>query len=167
MDICIFKSSTKSLGQLFQYLGVVCISVPVTFLSRFLFAQIMTFGWSVVAANYLGMVIVFFLSRRYAFGIKQINTLMVFRFVAVAHIGLIVVWFVSFVMRFGLDSYSEYVSHMNLNDMIGLIGWLEWSGREVWIIDGFCHGIGIVSGFFVNFFGHKYFSFRREAISGN
>ena len=78
--------------QAFLYLQASVIGTLAKFFSRFLFAELVSFGWSIILANYVGMVFVFLLSYKHAFGVQAIQWRMILKFAIVAHIGLLVVW---------------------------------------------------------------------------
>lgn len=111
-------------------------------------------------ANYVGMVIVFFLSYRYAFGVERFRYGMVARFMIVAHVGLAVVWMASLLARYICKIGIELLGYADETDFMMLLLTESFAPYSAMLLDGFCHGAGIVTGFFANFFGHKYFSFK-------
>ena len=86
---------TRTSAQAFLYLQASVIGTLCNFFSRFAFSEWFSFGLSVVLANYVGMIIVFCLSYKRAFGVSKATVPMVLRFALVAHVGLVVVWAVS------------------------------------------------------------------------
>lgn len=149
--------------QAFRYLQASIVGTLANFGSRFILAQWMSFGWSVIAANYIGMALVFLLSYKRAFGVRKVNWRMVGRFVVVAHIGLLTVWAVSVACLWGvrlvLPETGETLRILAenttlLHELPPII-----LARLSSIIEGGCHAVGIICGFLVNFFGHKWFSF--------
>ena len=86
---------TRTSAQAFLYLQASVIGTLCNFFSRFAFSEWFSFGVSVVLANYVGMIIVFCLSYKRAFGVSKATVPMVLRFALVAHVGLVVVWAVS------------------------------------------------------------------------
>ena len=155
------QSRANTGKQAWLYLQASIVGTLANFFSRFLFAEFMSFGWSVIMANYVGMVIVFILSYRYAFGVENFRYSMAFRFALVAHVGLVVVWLASLLMRYGCTASIEFMGYISEAEFMAKLLPQELSIYGVPLIDGFCHGVGIVTGFFANFFGHKYFSFRK------
>lgn len=153
--------NTKKCPQILRYLMVVCIAAPANFFSRFFFALFMSFGWSVVVSNYVGMILVFLMSYKTVFGAKGFQWRMAFRFALVAHVGLVVVWLASLLMRYGCTASIEFMGYISEAEFMAKLLPQELSIYGVPLIDGFCHGVGIVTGFFANFFGHKYFSFKK------
>lgn len=152
--------------QAWLYLQASIVGTLANFFSRFLFAEFMDFGWSVVMANYVGMVIVFILSYRYAFGVECFRWDMAIRFALVAHFGLGVVWIASLLMRWICEVGIEQLGYSSEADFMTLLLPEPFVVYGSKLIDGFCHGVGIVTGFFANFFGHKYFSFNNNYIRG-
>ena len=92
---------------------------------------------------------------------------MILKFAIVAHIGLLVVWLAATAAHWVVYGVVSFTFHNDLHTLVS-----EWgfSGTSAaWIarfMDGSCHGFGIICGFLVNFFGHKYFSFA-PSESGN
>ena len=158
---------TKTSRQAFLYLQASVIGTLCNFFSRFLFSLWFSFGVSVVLANYVGMVIVFCLSYKRAFGVSKATWAMMIRFAIVAHVGLLVVWAVST----GFFTLIQNLCPPLLvqEEAFGMLeiffpGWSANASLSQWIprmTEGGCHGAGIVAGFLVNFFGHKLFSFAR------
>ena len=153
--------------QAFLYLQASVIGTLANFFSRFLFAELVNFGWSIILANYVGMVFVFLLSYKHAFGVQAIQWRMILKFAIVAHIGLLVVWLAATAAHWVVYGVVSFTFHNDLHTLVS-----EWgfSGTSAaWIarfMDGSCHGFGIICGFLVNFVGHKYFSFA-PSESGN
>lgn len=150
-------ASNQTARQAGRYLQASIVGTLANFLSRFPLTELMGFEASVIVANYLGMGIVFLLSYRRAFGIEHPTAGMGARFVLVAHVGLATVWLVSTLSLTLLGGWLPAFAQ----------AWLpqDWSTLGPWLprlVEGFCHGLGIVAGFFVNFFGHRMFSFRQS-----
>ena len=154
------QSRANTGKQAWLYLQASIVGTLANFFSRFLFAEFMSFGWSVIMANYVGMVIVFILSYRYAFGVENFRYSMAFRFALVAHVGLVVVWLASLFMHWICEVGIEWLGYSSEATLMALFLPEPFVVYASKLIDGFCHGVGIVTGFFANFFGHKYFSFR-------
>ena len=168
--------------QAFLYLQASIIGTLANFISRFPLAQAVGFELSVILSTYVGMVVVFLLSYRRAFAVRRANAGMVARFVLVAHIGLAVVW-VGSTLSFtavrllapellqpesaravlenffaSLPAAGGFLQEHNV--AVGLSGWLPG------ILEGACHAFGIVAGFFVNFVGHRTYSFAGDVVDG-
>lgn len=155
----------RTSAQAFLYLQASIIGTLCNLFSRFAFSEWFSFGVSVVLANYVGMIIVFCLSYKRAFGVSKATVPMMLRFALVAHIGLIVVWaistgFFSLIQWLLPPLLSQTEAFQTLEALFP-----GWSGNPAladWIprlTEGGCHGMGILAGFLVNFFGHKLFSF--------
>ncbi|MDX9819065.1 MAG: hypothetical protein RBT16_09145 [Desulfococcus multivorans] len=167
MDSATIESDIDTRKQAFLYLQASIVGTLGNFFSRFVFAEIMTFGWSVIIANYVGMVIVFFISYRYAFGVKRFQYGMAARFALVAHVGLAVVWGSALLVHEVIEILAQWAGFSSLYAFVNTIvsaHWVDWGVR---LIDSTCHGLGILSGFFVNFFGHKFFSFKDTWLTCN
>lgn len=149
------------------YLQASLIGTLVNFVSRFPLAEVMSFGASVVAANYFGMVLVFLLSYKRAFAAERANRKMILRFAAVAHAGLVVTWLSALAAReaaffaapalFDATSATALLASFNLDGVSPLL-----TGAVLMrLTEGFCHGCGIVTGFVCNYLGHSLYSFKK------
>lgn len=138
--------------QAFVYLQASIIGTLANFAARFPLTPLVGFEASVVLSTYIGMGLVFALSFRRAFGVRRPDPAMILRFILVAHVGLITVWLVS------TAAYGPA--------RLGLSAWFPVSSAAAvpLILEGGCHGLGIVAGFAVNFLGHRNYSFRRNAL---
>lgn len=87
--------SSATARQAFLYLQASVIGTLANFVSRFAWSELAGFEAGVLLATYTGMVIVFLLSYRRAFGVRRPDAAMCLRFVLVAHAGMAVVWVVS------------------------------------------------------------------------
>ena len=112
---------TRTSAQAFLYLQASVIGTLCNFFSRFAFSEWFSFGVSVVLANYVGMIIVFCLSYKRAFGVSKATVPMVLRFALVAHVGLVVVWPVST----GLFSLIQWLLPQLLSGAL--------AGRPSWV----------------------------------
>lgn len=148
--------------QASRYLGASIVGTLVNFVARFPLGEVMPFELSVILANYLGMALVFALSYRRAFGVERPDWGMGMRFALVAHIGLMVVWLTAVACQMALRLLWPALSEPSLLAAelpAPLNAYAAWGPR---LGDGFCHGVGIVVGFFSNFFGHREYSFRQK-----
>jgi len=146
--------------QAFRYLQAAVAGTLANFFSRFLFAEWMGFGWSVVVANYVGMVIVFIFSYKRAFGAAQADRLMIGKFVLVAHGGLLLVWGVSTSMFWLVQNiFPRLLSSETVYPLLNEMATVNWGEIVKRMTEGCCHGSGILVGFLGNFTGHKRFSF--------
>lgn len=150
----------KNSRQALLYLHASIVGTLANFFSRFLFADLVGFGWSLILANYVGMVIVFLLSYRYAFRVQIIQWRMVLKFTMVAHLGLLVVWFTATTLHHVVYGLINFLFDNSMYSLVFINSTSDafavWAVR---LVDGCCHGFGIICGFLINFFGHKYFSF--------
>lgn len=167
--------------QAFLYLQASIIGTLANFVSRFAWSELVGFEAGVLLATYTGMVIVFLLSYRRAFGVRRPDAAMGLRFVLVAHAGMAVVWVVSVAALRAAESLVPLLpgwpvagdgAGVSLHDPAawravlpqGLAAALApVMGRA---LEGGCHAAGIVAGFVVNFAGHKLYSFRRQGGDG-
>ena len=153
-------SGAPATRQAFLYLQASVLGTLANFVFRFPLAELVGFEASVVLSTYLGMAVVFALSYRRAFGIRHPDLGMGLRFVLVAHIGLVTVWLIStaaygLLRLLGPDLLDPRSSARLLPD--GLIAYAPLIPR---LAEGGCHALGIIGGFFVNFLGHRNYSFR-------
>lgn len=130
--------------QLTSYVSASVIGTGANFITRFFLSSYVGFALSMVLSTYIGMIIIFFISYHKIFS-KELPAWVAFiRFTIVAHIGLLSV------VLFGTMAHNI------------LISFLEFPQTS--IIDGTSHAIGIITGFFINFIGHSYFSFSTTII---
>jgi putative flippase GtrA len=113
-------------------------SALINVLARVGLSQIMVFGWAVVAAYIIAMLIAYVLNRIFVFepSGRSVAEEMV-KFILVNMVALVQVWAVSVFLKnwalpwIGWTFYPELVAHM----------------------------AGVASPIFTSYFGHKYFSF--------
>lgn len=169
--------------QAFLYLQASIIGTLANFVSRFAWSELVGFEAGVLLATYIGMVIVFLLSYRRAFGVRRPDVAMCLRFVLVAHAGMAVVWVVSVAALRVVESLVTLLPGWPVPaDMGGAAGGMGAALHDaaIWravlphdvgtllapvmgrVLEGGCHAAGIVAGFVVNFAGHKLYSFRRH-----
>lgn len=169
--------------QAFLYLQASIIGTLANFVSRFAWSELVGFEAGVLLATYTGMVIVFLLSYRRAFGVRRPDAAMCLRFVLVAHVGMAVVWVVSVAALrvvealvvllpgwpvaargdgMGAALHDASIWRAVLPQGMGTL-LAPLMGRA---LEGGCHAAGIVAGFVVNFAGHKLYSFRRRGGGG-
>lgn len=159
--------SLSAQRQAWRYLQASIIGTLANFLSRFPLTEVIGFGPSVLVANYIGMALVYLLSYKRAFAAKQADTGTIGRFVLVAHVGLGVTWAVSMLTLYAVASLlPELLAETSTRELLAAWGLGELfigfdSGWIPQMVEGFCHGCGIVAGFFMNFFGHRLYSFGR------
>jgi putative flippase GtrA len=130
------------LRTLSRYFTASVIGTALNFASRFLFELFMPFLYSVAAATYVGMVVIFVLSYKRIFATTLSWKTAFLRFAITAHVGLAVVMGCS---EFALWALDPFVSDQ-----------LPQS-----LINGAAHAFGIGVGFVFNFLGHLFFSFAR------
>ena len=128
-------------SEFFQFLIVGGFSAGVNFISRIGFSELVSYRYAIVLAYLVGMLTAFLLSKHYVFeksGRSFKNELRDFTIVNI--FAVIQVWFISvglaeyFFPYISFRFYPEEVAHL-----IGL-------------------GIPVIS----SYFGHKYYSFRKE-----
>lgn len=168
---------TATARQAFLYLQASIIGTLANFVSRFAWSELVGFEAGVLLATYTGMVIVFLLSYRRAFGVRRPDAAMCLRFVLVAHAGMAVVWVVSVAALRVAESLVPLLpgwpaaadgAGVPLHDPAAWRAVLPQGGAAVLApamgraLEGGCHAAGIVAGFVVNFAGHKLYSFRRQ-----
>lgn len=179
-------SSTR---QAFLYLQASIIGTLANFVSRFAWSELVGFEVGVLLATYTGMVIVFLLSYRRAFGVRRPDVAMCLRFVLVAHVGMAVVWVVSVAALRMVELLVTLLPGWPVSRIGGVAGAAGGMGEAlhdaaIWravlpqgtgtllapimgrALEGGCHAAGIVAGFVVNFAGHKLYSFRRRSGDG-
>uniref|UniRef100_B8DQ01 GtrA-like protein domain-containing protein n=1 Tax=Nitratidesulfovibrio vulgaris (strain DSM 19637 / Miyazaki F) TaxID=883 RepID=B8DQ01_NITV9 len=182
---CPMPSATTR--QAVLYLQASVIGTLANFVSRFAWSELLGFEAGVLLATYTGMVIVFLLSYRRAFGVRRPDAAMCLRFVLVAHVGMAVVWVVSVAALRVVESLVVLLPGWPVPaDMGGVAGGMGAALHDaaIWravlphdvgtllapvmgrALEGGCHAAGIVAGFVVNFAGHKLYSFRRRGRDG-
>jgi len=114
----------------------------VNFGSRIIFSEWMDFRWSVLLAYVVGMVTAFLLSKLFVFESSGKHALQEFvKFTLVNLAAVAQVWGISVVLaefllpKMGVVSFREEIAHF----------------------------VGLVIPVFSSYYGHKYFSFRRDA----
>jgi putative flippase GtrA len=172
---------TATARQAFLYLQASIIGTLANFVSRFAWSELVGFEAGVLLATYTGMVIVFLLSYRRAFGVRRPDAAMGLRFVLVAHAGMAVVWVVSVAALRVAESLVPLLpgwpaaadgAGVLLHDPAAWRAVLPQGGAAALApvmgraLEGGCHAAGIVAGFVVNFAGHKLYSFRRRGEGG-
>lgn len=162
------SSPTSAKKQAWRYLQASLIGTLANFFSRFPLTELIGFGASVIVANYIGMALVFLLSYRRAFAVRRADWGMVGRFALVAHTGLAGVWAVSVLcltlLRTFLPASLDPQTTAALLEALGL-GSAAAVLDPAWIprlMEGACHATGIVAGFGINFWGHRWYSFRKR-----
>jgi putative flippase GtrA len=172
--------------QAFLYLQASILGSASNFVSRFAWSELVGFEVGVLLATYTGMVIVFLMSYRRAFGVRRPDVAMCLRFVLVAHVGMAVVWVVSVAALRVAESLVVLLPGWSVfpnGAVSGGVGaalhdadnWRAVLPHDVGALlapvmgralEGGCHAAGIVAGFVVNFAGHKLYSFRRRSGDG-
>jgi putative flippase GtrA len=166
----------ESLRNFGIYLSIACAGVAsnlftATFLRR---SFGVNFGSSIVLGYLTGMVLGFFLTKAFAFNARHSGnaTREAIKFFMVSMVALSVTWFFSevslrvinawFVRVPVTQSLLEALVKETSNGFSGLLGInlsLSFIDRQLFANLG---GIGF--GFFANFFGHKYFTFKTTGL---
>ena len=150
--------------DLLNYLWIAIIGTAVNIGSRIIYSEKfgVEFGTSVVIAYATGMVVGFALSKLFAFKSRTSDNTYseAAKFVMVSGAALTVTWFVSVVIKHEADVILSnnpriYSTAINIAAATGE----KFVNREL-----ASHVIGIGIGFFVNYFGHKFFTFRKTGV---
>jgi len=119
------------------------VAAVVNIASRYVINKFTYFELAVVVAYLIGMLTAYILCRSYVFGPSgRTRTSEMRRFVLVNIGALVVVWVVS----------------------VGLARVMFPAIGLTWHADDIAHVVGVFAPAVVSFFGHKYYSFRREPV---
>jgi putative flippase GtrA len=166
----------EALRNFAVYLGIACIGVTSNLITATILRKSfgVNFGSSIVLGYLSGMIIGFFLTKAFAFNARNSGnaTREAIKFFMVSMVALTVTWFFSeislrvinawFVRVPVTQSLLEALVKETSNGFSGLIGMklsLAFIDRQLFANLG---GIGF--GFFANFFGHKYFTFKSTGL---
>lgn len=166
----------EALRNFAVYLGIACIGVGSNLITATILRKSfgVNFGSSIVLGYLSGMIIGFFLTKAFAFNARNSGnaTREAIKFFMVSMVALTVTWFFSeislrvinawFVRVPVTQSLLEALVKETSNGFSGLIGMklsLAFIDRQLFANLG---GIGF--GFFANFFGHKYFTFKSTGL---
>lgn len=158
------------------YLAIACTGVASNLFTATLLRRSfgVNFGSSIVLGYFTGMVLGFFLTKAFAFGARHSGnaTREALKFFMVSMVALTVTWFFSelslrlinawFLRVPVTQSLLEALVNETSNGFSGLLGVkisLAFIDRQLFANLG---GIGF--GFFANFFGHKYFTFKTTGL---
>lgn len=162
----------KSVRNFAVYFSIACAGVASNIItSTFLRRQFdVGFGSSIVLGYLTGMIVGFVLTKLFAFNARNSGnvTREAIKFFLVSMVALTVTWFFSEVIlrivnfwfnsypntQFLLEALVGEITRMG-SDVTGLPISLAFIDRLL-----FCNLGGICFGFFANFFGHKYFTFK-------
>lgn len=146
--------------ELITYLSIAVVGFSVNIGSRVVYSDYvgLSFGWSVILAYLTGMVVGFTLTKMFAFDARSSNNTHreAVKFTMVSFAALAFTYVMSEIFRWLLNQYfiANPDMHAILADEISKIGY-RFINREL-----LAHLAGTAMGFFVNFFGHKFFTFR-------
>jgi putative flippase GtrA len=166
----------EALRNFAVYLGIACIGVASNLITATILRRNfgVNFGSSIVLGYLAGMVIGFFLTKAFAFNARNSGnaTREAIKFFMVSMVALTVTWVFSeislrvinawFVRVPVTQSLLEALVNETSNGFSGLLGInlsLSFIDRQLFANLG---GIGF--GFFANFFGHKYFTFKSTGL---
>ena len=162
----------QSVKNLMVYFLIACAGVTSNIIAAtFLRRQLgMGYGSSIVLGYLTGMVVGFVLTKLFAFNARNSGNMTreAVKFFMVSMVALCVTWFFSeLLLRFVNFYFQRYPStqfHLEalvgdvttmVDDVTGIPIRLAFIDRQL-----FSHMGGICFGFFANFFGHKYFTFK-------
>jgi putative flippase GtrA len=166
-------AALKSLGI---YLAIACAGVACNLITATTLRQnfAVNFGSSIVLGYLSGMVLGFFLTKAFAFNARNSGnaTREAIKFFMVSMVALTVTWvfseislrmingwFVRYPITQELLEALVYQTAVGFSDLTGIPFSLSFIDRQLFANLG---GIGF--GFFANFFGHKYFTFKSTGI---
>lgn len=162
----------NSVRHLTIYLMIACAGVGSNVVSAtFLRRQMGTgYGSSIVLGYLTGMVVGFVLTKLFAFNARHSGNVIreAIKFFMVSMVALCVTWFFSElilrVVNYYFNHYPQAQIHLEalVGDLTELVGDVSGIPIKLAFIDRqlFSHLGGIGFGFFANFFGHKYFTFK-------
>lgn len=150
--------------ELLTYLSIASIGFLVNIFSRILYYDYwkIPFGYSVVLAYLTGMVVGFTLTKLFAFDARKSNNTYreIMKFTIVSLCALTVTYIMSITFRwvqsYFFNAYPSY--HQYVVEKISQFH-IRFINREL-----FAHLAGTGFGFFVNFFGHKFFTFKSTGV---
>lgn len=146
--------------ELITYLSIAVVGFSVNIGSRVIYSDYLgiSFGYSVVLAYLTGMVVGFVLTKLFAFDAKDSNNTKreAIKFTMVSFAALLFTFIMSTAFRWILNLYfiANPEVHAIVADEVSKLGH-KFINREL-----LAHLAGTGMGFFVNFFGHKFFTFR-------
>jgi putative flippase GtrA len=162
----------KSVKNFAVYLSIACTGVAANIISATLLRREFGFGFgsSIVAGYLVGMVLGFVLTKLFAFNARNSGnvTREAIKFFMVSMVALTVTWLSSEMLLRISKAWFEFYpsSQYHLEGLVRDISQMlsDISGFQVSLafIDRFLFANigGIGFGFFANFFGHKYFTFK-------
>lgn len=166
----------EALRNFAVYLGIACIGVASNLITATILRRNfgVNFGSSIVLGYLAGMVIGFFLTKAFAFNARNSGnaTREAIKFFMVSMVALTVTWFFSEVSLRVINAWFVRVpvtqtllealvreTSNGFSDLLGIQFSLAFIDRQLFANLG---GIGF--GFFANFFGHKYFTFKSTGL---
>ncbi len=166
----------EALRNFAVYLGIACIGVASNLITATVLRRAfeVNFGSSIVLGYLAGAVIGFFLTKAFAFNARNSGnaTREAIKFFMVSMVALTVTWFFSEISLRLINAWFVRVpvtqsllealileTSNGFSDLLGLKMSLAFIDRQLFANLG---GIGF--GFFANFFGHKYFTFKSTGL---
>ena len=152
--------SKAQIKELAVYLAIASIGFSVNVVSRVVYSEVfkIRFGLSVIFAYGTGMVVGFILTKQFAFDAKKSakTSREMLKFFGVSIAALTVTFIFSMLFKLMLEAYfaSNPAQHAYWSAEISKLNHPSIN-REL-----LAHLIGTGFGFFINFFGHKFFTFR-------
>ena len=166
----------EALRNFTVYLGIACIGVASNLITATVLRRAfeVNFGSSIVLGYLAGAVIGFFLTKAFAFNARNSGnaTREAIKFFMVSTVALTVTWFFSEISLRLINAWFVRVpvtqsllealileTSNGFSELLGLKMSLAFIDRQLFANLG---GIGF--GFFANFFGHKYFTFKSTGL---
>jgi putative flippase GtrA len=166
----------EALRNFAVYLGIACIGVASNLITATILRRNfgVNFGSSIVLGYLAGMVIGFFLTKAFAFNARNSGnaTREAIKFFMVSMVALTVTWVFSEISLRVINAWFVRVpvtqsllealvreTSNGFSDLLGIRFSLAFIDRQLFANLG---GIGF--GFFANFFGHKYFTFKSTGL---
>jgi putative flippase GtrA len=125
--------------QFYRFVLVGGIALIIHWISRIILSEVLDYGAAILAAYFIGMMVAYALNKLFVFPYsKRSMKFEVFAFFSINFLALPFVWLTAFFL-------GKYVFAGFLSDAYAL---------------GFAHGIAITLPVFLNFFLHKFITFR-------
>lgn len=150
--------------ELLTYLSIAVVGFSVNIASRVVYEDVfgIWFGVSIVLAYATGGVVGFLLTKRFSFNARESNRTRreLVKFIIVTSAAMVFTYIMSKLFLGVLTTYfmANPETHAIIADEVSQLGY-SFINREL-----LAHLAGTGMGFFVNFFGHKFFTFRTTGM---